>query len=35
MDWRIQRITQAIVTVWLVMTLSFFLIRFMPGSPMD
>lgn len=35
MDWRIQRILQAVLTVYLVITLSFFLIRFMPGDPMD
>lgn len=35
MDWRIQRLTQAVLTVYLVITLSFFLIRYMPGNPMD
>jgi len=35
MDWRISRLAQAALTVYLVVTLSFFLIRFMPGSPMD
>lgn len=35
MDWRIQRILQAGLTVFLVITFSFFLIRLMPGNPMD
>jgi peptide/nickel transport system permease protein len=35
MNWRIKRIGQAFLTVYLVITLSFFMIRFMPGGPMD
>lgn len=35
MNWRVQRLLQAFLTVYLVITLSFFLIRLMPGNPMD
>lgn len=35
MDWRIQRVLQAVLTVFVVITFSFFLIRLMPGNPMD
>jgi len=35
MNWRVARLGQSVLTVYLVITLSFFLIRFMPGSPMD
>jgi len=35
MNWRVTRLGQAFLTVYLVITLSFFLIRFMPGDPMD
>ena len=35
MDWRIKRLGQAIITVYAVMTLSFILIRGMPGSATD
>ncbi|MFC4989419.1 ABC transporter permease [Saliphagus infecundisoli] len=35
MDWRVERLTQGLLTVFLVITLSFVIIRFMPGNPMD
>ena len=35
MSWKARRIAQAIFTIWAVMTLSFVLIRYMPGGPMD
>jgi peptide/nickel transport system permease protein len=33
-DWRIRRLAQSVFTVWAVITLSFVLIRLMPGNPM-
>lgn len=33
--WLIRRLAQALMTIWAVMTLSFLLIRYMPGGPMD
>ncbi|WP_424005172.1 ABC transporter permease (plasmid) [Haloarcula salina] len=33
-DWRIRRIAQTVFTVWAVITLSFVLVRLMPGNPM-
>lgn len=35
MNWLIKRVGQAIFTIWVVVTLSFLLIRFMPGGPLD
>lgn len=35
MDWRLRRIGQAVVTVFVVLTLSFAMIRLMPGSAID
>lgn len=35
MNWLIKRVGQALFTVWVVITLSFLLIRFMPGGPLD
>ncbi|SFL44302.1 peptide/nickel transport system permease protein [Halogranum rubrum] len=33
-DWRIRRLAQTVFTVWAVTTLSFVLVRLMPGNPM-
>ncbi|WP_425490736.1 ABC transporter permease [Haloprofundus salilacus] len=33
-DWRLRRVAQAAFTVWAVTTLSFVLVRMMPGNPM-
>ncbi|WP_330633529.1 ABC transporter permease [Halocatena halophila] len=33
-NWRIRRVGQAVFTVWAVLTLSFALVRLMPGNPM-
>lgn len=35
MNWLLKRVGQAIFTLWVVITLSFVLIRFMPGGPLD
>ncbi|MEY7848381.1 ABC transporter permease [Natrarchaeobius sp. A-rgal3] len=35
MDWRVRRIGQALFTVWGVITISFVLVRTMPGNPMS
>lgn len=35
MRWLIKRIGQALLTLWAIVTLSFVLIRFLPGSPID
>lgn len=35
MDWRIRRLGQAVFTVWAVVTISFALVRLMPGNPID
>ncbi len=35
MDWRVRRIGQALFTVWGVITISFLLVRLMPGNPMS
>ena len=35
MNWRIRRVLQAVATTYIVLTISFFLIRLMPGDPMD
>lgn len=35
MKWLFKRVGQALFTVWAVITLSFLLIRFMPGGPLD
>ena len=34
LDWRVRRLAQTVFTVWAVITLSFVLIRMMPGNPM-
>lgn len=34
MDWRVRRLAQTAFTVWAVTTLSFVLVRMMPGNPM-
>lgn len=33
-DWRLRRLGQAVFTVWAVLTLTFVLVRLMPGNPM-
>lgn len=33
-DWRIRRLSQAVFTAWAVVTLSFVIVRMMPGNPM-
>ncbi|MFB6152519.1 MAG: ABC transporter permease [Haloarculaceae archaeon] len=34
LDWRIRRVGQAVFTIWAVLTLTFVLIRVMPGNPL-
>jgi len=35
MRWTVQRLLQGIVTIWAVMTVSFALVRLLPGNPVD
>lgn len=35
MDWKIRRVGQTVFTVWAVLTISFALVRLMPGNPID
>lgn len=34
MDWRLRRVAQTVFTAWAVITLSFVIVRLMPGNPM-